>query len=250
MGKAGCGGPGWGCAGIPNSAPATGMLQAGAAGPARRGQGAEEPREPVGGGVERRARHPPPPALRLLNRKPQGGSNEIKTSENDLQRGRLRRGARAAPPAFGMGDRGGQPERSAPHAPGASAGAGPAAVNGLLHNGFHPQPVQPPRLCSRSPAGGSDAAPPRLLLQPELQPQPPPPQHDSPAKKCRLRRRMDSGKKNRPRKSRWEGSAAASQARRTGPGSGNGVARPVRPGLRFGELLRGRARNSFFPQWR
>lgn len=250
LGKAGCGGPGWGCAGIPNSAPATGMLQAGAAGPARRGQGAEEPREPVGGGVERRARHPPPPALRLLNRKPQGGSNEIKTSENDLQRGRLRRGARAAPPAFGMGDRGGQPERSAPHATGASAGAGPAAVNGLLHNGFHPQPVQPPRLCSRSPAGGSDAAPPRLLLQPELQPQPPPPQHDSPAKKCRLRRRMDSGKKNRPRKSRWEGSAAASQARRTGPGSGNGVARPVRPGLRFGELLRGRARNSFFPQWR
>ncbi|CAD7682393.1 unnamed protein product [Nyctereutes procyonoides] len=46
-------------------------------------------------------------------------------------------------------------------------------MNALLHNGFHPPPVQPPR----------------LPLLPELQPQPLPPQHDFPAKKCRLRRR-------------------------------------------------------------
>ncbi|KAM8782806.1 pantothenate kinase 1 isoform 1-T1 [Rhynchonycteris naso] len=196
-GEASCGDPGWGCAGVPDSAPGAGMLQAGAAGPARGGQDAEELEEPVGGGEERPARRPPAPALRLLNRKPQGGSGEIKTSENDLQRGRLRRGPRAALPASGMGDHRAQPERSAPHAPAAPAGAGAAAVNGLLHNGFHPPPVQLPRLCSRGPAAG-DAAPPRLPLQPGLQPQPPPPQHDSPAKKCRLRRRMDSGKKNRP----------------------------------------------------
>lgn len=195
-GKAGSGGPGWGCAGIPDSAPGAGMLQAGAGGPALEGQGVEEVGTPEGGGEERPALHPPAPALRLLNRKPQGGSGEIKTPENDLQRGRLSRGPRAAPPAAGMGDHGGQPERSAPHAPGTPAGVGAAAVNGLLHNGFHPS-----RLCSRGPPGGGDAAPQRLPLQPELQPQPPPPQHDSPAKKCRLRRRMDSGRKNRPRKS-------------------------------------------------
>lgn len=182
LGAASCGGAGWGGAGIPDSAPAGGMLQAGAA---------EELGEAVGGGEERPASHPPPPALRLLNRKPQGGSEETQTSEHDLQRGRLRRGPRAAPAAPGMGDHGGQPERSAPHPPG-------AAVNGLLHNGFHQLPVQQPRFCSRASVGGGDPAPPRLLLQPELQPQPPPPQHDSPAKKCRLRRRMDSGKKNRP----------------------------------------------------
>ncbi|XP_019487425.1 PREDICTED: pantothenate kinase 1 isoform X1 [Hipposideros armiger] len=199
LGEASCGGPGWGCVGIPDSAPAVGMLQAGAAGSARGGQdSAEELGEPAGGGEERPARHPPPPALRLLNRKPQGGSEEIKTPENDLQRGRLRRGPRAAPPASGMGDYGGQPERSAPHTPGAPAGARAAAVNGLLHNGFHQLPGPQPRFCSRGPVGGGDPAPPRLPLQPELQPQPPPPQHDSPAKKCRLRRRMDSGKKNRP----------------------------------------------------
>ncbi|XP_032288197.1 pantothenate kinase 1 isoform X1 [Halichoerus grypus] len=196
--EAGCGGPGWGSAGLSDSAPGAGMLPAGAAGRARGGQSAEERGEPVGEGEERRARHPPAPALRLLNRKPQGGSGEIKTPENDLQRGRLSRGPRAAAPAPGMGDRGGRPEHSATHAPGAPADAGAAAVNGLLHNGFHPPPVQPPRLCSRGPAGGGDAAPPRLPLLPELQPQPPPPQHDSPAKKCRLRRRMDSGRKNRP----------------------------------------------------
>lgn len=216
LGEASCGGPGWGCAGILDSAPAAGMLQAGAAGSACGGQDAEELGEPVGGGEERPARHPPPPALRLLNRKAQGGSEEIKTPENDLQRGRLRRGPRAAPPASGMGDHGEQPERSAPHTPGAPAGARAATVNGLLHNGFHQPPVQQPRFCSRGPVGGGDPAPPRLPLQPELQPQPPPPQHDSPAKKCRLRRRMDSGKKNRPRKSRWEASADARQAQHGG----------------------------------
>lgn len=212
LGEVSCGGPGWGCAGIPDSPPAVGMLQAGAAGSACGGQDAEELGEPVGGGEERPARHPQPPALRLLNRKPQGGSEEIKTSENDFQRGRPRRGPRTAPPASGMGDYGGQPERSAPHTPGAPTGARAAAVNGLLQNGFYQLPVQQPRFCSRGSVGSGEPAPPRLLFQPELQPQPPPPQHDSPAKKCRLRRRMDSGKKNRPRKSRGEGSADARQA--------------------------------------
>ncbi|XP_011918487.1 PREDICTED: pantothenate kinase 1 isoform X2 [Cercocebus atys] len=197
-GKAGGGSPGWGCAGIPDSEPWAGVLQAGVVGPARGGQGAEEVGESAGGGEERRVRHPQAPALRLLNRKPQGGSGEIKTPENDLQRGRLSRGPRAAPPAPGMGDRGGQPERSAPHSPGAPVGTSAAAVNGLLHNGFHPPPVQPPLVCSRGPVGGNDAVPQRLTLLPELQPQPLLPQHDSPAKKCRLRRRMDSGRKNRP----------------------------------------------------
>nr|XP_007961700.2 pantothenate kinase 1 isoform X1 [Chlorocebus sabaeus] len=197
-GKAGGGSPGWGCAGIPDSEPWAGVLQAGVVGPARGGQGAEEVGESAGGGEEHRVRHPQAPALRLLNRKPQGGSGEIKTPENDLQRGRLSRGPRAAPPAPGMGDRGGQPERSAPHSPGAPVGTSAAAVNGLLHNGFHPPPVQPPLVCSRGPVGGNDAVPQRLPLLPELQPQPLLPQHDSPAKKCRLRRRMDSGRKNRP----------------------------------------------------
>ncbi|XP_062958908.1 pantothenate kinase 1 [Cynocephalus volans] len=186
------GGPAWGCAGISDSAPGAGMLQAGATGPTRGRQGAEEVGESAGGGEERPARHPPAPALRLLNRKLQGGSGKIKTPENDLQRGRLSWGPRAAPPALGMGDRGGQLEHSAPHSPGA------AAVNGLLHNGFHQPPVQPPLVCLRGPVGGGDAASPRHQLVPELQPQLPLPQHDSPAKKCRLRRRMDSGKKNRP----------------------------------------------------
>ncbi|XP_058154787.1 pantothenate kinase 1 isoform X1 [Dasypus novemcinctus] len=190
-GEAGGQGPCGACSGFPGSAPRAGMLGAGAVGPAGGGPGAEEAGEPEGRGEERPARHLPAPVLRLLNRKPQGGSGEIKTSENDLQRGRLSPGPRAAPPASGMGDRGGQPERSAPHAPGVPAGA--AVVNGLLHNGFHP-----PRLCSRGSSGSDDAASQRLPLQPELQPQPPPPQHDSPAKKCRLRRRMDSGRKNRP----------------------------------------------------
>lgn len=211
--EAGCGGPGWGCAGIPDSVPGESMLQAGAAAPARGGQDAEELGERGEEGEERPARHPPAPALRLLNRKPQGGSGEIKTPENDLQRGRLRRGPRAAPPASAMDDLGAQSELSAPHTPGAPAGAGNAALNGLLHNGFHPPPVPPSRLCSRGPAGGGDAAPSRLPLLPELQPQPPPPQHDSPAKKCRLRRRMDSGKKNRPRKSAGRGGSTGGRQR-------------------------------------
>lgn len=227
---AGCGGPGWGCAGLPDPAPGGSMLQAGAAEPARGGRGAEEPLgERVAEGEERPARHPPaPPALRLPSRKPQGGgggSGETKTPEHDLQRGRLRRGPRAAPPASAMDDRGGQQEPPAPHAPGAPAGASghAAAVNGLLHNGFHPPPppAQPPRLCSRGPAGGGDAAPPRLPLQPELQPQPPPPQHDSPAKKCRLRRRMDSGKKNRPRKSAGRAAGSAGGRQRAARGAGH-----------------------------
>ena len=220
------------------------MLQAGAAGRARRGQSAEERGEPVGEGEERRARQPPAPALRLLNRKPQGGSGEIKTPENDLQRGCVSRGPGAAAPASGMGDRGGRPEHSATHAPGPPADTGAAAVNGLLHNGFHPPPVQPLLLCSRGPAGGGDAAPPRLQLLPELQPQPPPPQHDSPAKKCRLRRRMDSGRKNRPRKSHRERNAGARQAHPARlpprePRAGT-AARLVRPSARCrGSVRRG-----------
>ncbi|XP_003783827.1 pantothenate kinase 1 [Otolemur garnettii] len=188
---------GWGCAGIPDSAPGAGMLQASATRSARGGQGAEEVGESAGGGEERRVSHPLAPALRLLNRKPQGGSGDIKTPENDLQRGHLSRGPRAAPPTSGMDDRSGQPDRLAPH----SLGAPPstrAAVNGLLHNGFHSAPVSSPLVCSRGPGGGGDATPPRLPLLPELQPQSLLPQHDSPAKKCRLRRRMDSGRKNRP----------------------------------------------------
>lgn len=246
-GEAGCGDPGWGCAGIPSSAPGADMLQAGAAGPARGGQGAEEAGEPVGGGEERPARHSPAPALRLLNRKPQGGSGQIKTPENDLQLGRLSRGPRAAPPASGMGDRGRQPERSAPHAPGAPADAGAGAVNGLLHNGFHP-----PRLCSRGPASGGDTAPPRLPLLPELQPQPPPPLHDSPAKKCRLRRRMDSGKKNRPRKS--PGKVAPARGGRSVRGPTPGIrgagapAHPVRPSAHHWGWTEGAPGSGSFPR--
>ncbi|XP_027695556.1 pantothenate kinase 1 isoform X1 [Vombatus ursinus] len=110
-----------------------------------------------------------------------------------------------------MGDRGQQPERSAqrphPHPPGGPGGAA-ALVNGVLHNGFHPSaPPAPPQLqprpCGRGSAGGSSSsADPRPQSQPHPHPQPqpdgPPPLHDSPAKKCRLRRRMDSGRKNRP----------------------------------------------------
>ncbi|ELW66693.1 Pantothenate kinase 1 [Tupaia chinensis] len=51
---------------------------------------------------------------------------------------------------------------------------------------------------SRGPVSGGVPAPQRLALLPELQPQQPIPLHDSPAKKCRLRRRMDSGRRNRP----------------------------------------------------
>uniref|UniRef100_A0A8C2VD57 pantothenate kinase n=1 Tax=Chinchilla lanigera TaxID=34839 RepID=A0A8C2VD57_CHILA len=161
----------------PDSAPRAGMLRSCAAGPARRGQGAEEVGESSGGGEERLAHHPPAPALRPPNRKAQGGSEAIKTTENDLQRGLLSRGPCAAPPVPGMGDRGAQPERAGAHSPGDSVYTGAAALNGLLHNGFHPPPA-----CSRG----------------ALQPQPQLPQHDSPAKKCRLRRRMDSGRKHRP----------------------------------------------------
>ncbi|KAM4852798.1 pantothenate kinase 1 isoform 1-T1 [Thomomys bottae] len=194
------GGPERGYTEIPNSAPASEMLGAGAAGSTRRGQGVEEVGESAGEGEERPAHHPPAPALRLLNRKQRGGSEERKTSENDLQAGRLSRSPRAAPQAPGMSDRGAQPERPAAHSPGAAAATGVAAVNGLLHNGFHQPPIQQPLLCHRSSASGGDAAPPRPQLPSELPPPPLPllPQHDSPAKKCRLRRRMDSGKKNRP----------------------------------------------------
>ncbi|XP_076981493.1 LOW QUALITY PROTEIN: pantothenate kinase 1-like [Tamandua tetradactyla] len=193
-------GPSWGCAEFAVSAAGASMLGAGAEGPAGGGQGAEEGGELAGRGEERPARHLLEPALQLLNRKPQGGSGEIKTSENALQRGFLSQSPRAAPRVSGMDHRGRQPERSAPRTPGAPADA--AVMNGLLPNGFHPPLVPPLRLCSRGPTGGGggDAAPQRLPLQPDPQPQPqpPPPQHDSPAKKCRLRRRMDSGKKNRP----------------------------------------------------
>jgi len=77
--------------------------------------------------------------------------------------------------------------------PAAATGAPPAAScslrGGLLHNGFHPAG---PTLSN----GGCGEAPHPLLLRPE----PPPLGHGSPAKKCRLRRRMDSGRRHRPRK--------------------------------------------------
>ncbi|XP_056658699.1 pantothenate kinase 1 isoform X2 [Monodelphis domestica] len=107
-----------------------------------------------------------------------------------------------------MGDRGQPPECSAPRPrphphPHLTAlpSAAAAAVNGVVHNGFHPPvpPVPPqlqPRPCSRSPSGRSNNSDPRPQTQ--LQPDGLPPLHDSPAKKCRLRRRMDSGRKNRP----------------------------------------------------
>ncbi|KFO29943.1 Pantothenate kinase 1 [Fukomys damarensis] len=117
------------------------MLQTRAARPqtgGQRGQGAEEVGESEGGGEERRAHPPPAPALRLRSKKAQGGSEEIKTPENDLQGGLLSRGPLGAPSTPGMGDRGGQPERSASHSAGVSVNTGTAAVNGLLHNGFHP----------------------------------------------------------------------------------------------------------------
>ncbi|XP_073934895.1 pantothenate kinase 1 isoform X2 [Castor canadensis] len=193
QGKAGDEGPGKGCAKTRDYAPGADMLQSERA---REGQGTEEVGELERGGEERRARHPPAPALRLL--KPRGGSEGRKTPENDLQGGLLSRCLRAAPSPPDMGDRGAQPERSAAHSPKAPAGTGAAAVNGLLHNGFYSPPIQPPLVCTRGPAGSCEAAPQHLPLLSELQPQSLLPQHDSPAKKCRLRRRMDSGKKNRP----------------------------------------------------
>ncbi|XP_019064213.1 pantothenate kinase 1-like [Fukomys damarensis] len=129
---------------VPDSAPWAGMLQTRAARPqtgGQRGQGAEEVGESEGGGEERRAHPPPAPALRLRSKKAQGGSEEIKTPENDLQGGLLSRGPLGAPSTPGMGDRGGQPERSASHSAGVSVNTGTAAVNGLLHNGFHPPPA-------------------------------------------------------------------------------------------------------------
>lgn len=168
------------------------MPRPGAASPARGDRVAEDVGAPTGGGEERPGRQPQ--ALRLADSKPQGGSEDRRTPDRDLQRGRLSRSPRPAPPAPGMGDRGAQHDRAALQSPGAPEGAA-AAVNGLLHNGFHPPPA-----CSRDPP------PARFQLSSELQPQPLFAQHDSPAKKCRLRRRMDSGRKNRPRKSCREGS--------------------------------------------
>ncbi|XP_028714943.1 pantothenate kinase 1 isoform X2 [Peromyscus leucopus] len=176
-----------GSAEVPGAAREADMLRAGAASPARGGQVAEDTGAPAGGGEERPGRQPPAAAPRLPDSKPLGGSEDRRTPDRDLQRGRLSRSPRTAPPAPGMGDRGAQQERAALQSPGGPEGAA-AAVNGLLHNGFHP----PPPACSRDPP------PARFQLLSELQPQPLFSQHDSPAKKCRLRRRMDSGRKNRP----------------------------------------------------
>lgn len=196
-----------GSAEVPAAARDADTPRAGAASPARGAQLAEDVRTPTGGGEERPGRQPPAAAPRLPESKPQDGSEGGRTADRDLQRGCLSRSPRTAPPVPGMGDRGAQHERAALQSPGAPEGAA-AAVNGLLHNGFHP-----PAACSRDPP------PPRFQLPSELQPQPQPlpqpqpqplfAQHDSPAKKCRLRRRMDSGRKNRPRKSCRQGSAGA-----------------------------------------
>ncbi|MEJ1276449.1 pantothenate kinase 1 [Cricetulus griseus] len=177
-----------GSAEVPGAAREADMLRAGAASPARGGQAAQDTGTPAGGGEERPGRQPPAAALSLPDSKPpQGGSGDRRTPDRDLQRGPPSRSPRSAPPVPGMGDRGAQHERAALQSPGAPEGAAAAVVNGLLHNGFHPPPA-----CSRDPP------PARFQLSSELQPQPLFSQHDSPAKKCRLRRRMDSGRKNRP----------------------------------------------------
>ncbi|KAL2302977.1 hypothetical protein Nmel_010431, partial [Mimus melanotis] len=69
----------------------------------------------------------------------------------------------------------------------AAAAASCSLLGGLLQNGFHPSG---PPLSN----GGCGESPHPLLLHPEL----PPLSHGSPAKKCRLRRRMDSGRRHRP----------------------------------------------------
>ncbi|XP_040601156.1 pantothenate kinase 1 isoform X2 [Mesocricetus auratus] len=179
-----------GSAEVPGVAREADMLRAGAASPAARGGlAAEDTGTPAGGGEERPGRQPrAAAALRLPDSKPpQGGSEDRRTPDRDLQRGRPSRSPRSAPPAPDMGDRGAQHELAALQSPGAPEGAAAAVVNGLLHNGFHPPP-----------ASSRDPPPARCQLSSELQPQPLFSQHDSPAKKCRLRRRMDSGRKNRP----------------------------------------------------
>lgn len=171
---------------VPAAARDADTLRARAASPVRGAQLAEDVGTPTGGGEERRGHQLPTAAPRLRESKPQGGSEDRGTADRDLQRGCQSRSPRTAPPVPGMGDRGAQHERAALQSPGAPEGAA-AAVNGLLHNGFHP-----------SAASSRDPPAPRFQLPSELQPQPLFAQHDSPAKKCRLRRRMDSGRKNRP----------------------------------------------------
>uniref|UniRef100_A0A669R072 Uncharacterized protein n=1 Tax=Phasianus colchicus TaxID=9054 RepID=A0A669R072_PHACC len=118
--------------------------------------------------------------------------------------------------------------------PAAATGAPPAAScslrGGLLHNGFHPAG---PTLSN----GGCGEAPHSLLLRPE----PPPLGHGSPAKKCRLRRRMDSGRRHRPRNraGRSEGPRWRPMRRRrqgTAPPCANGAAAggERRPGTNAG----------------
>ncbi|XP_074663572.1 pantothenate kinase 1-like [Strix aluco] len=83
----------------------------------------------------------------------------------------------------------GEPLRAQPAAPAGppSPAASCSLLGGLLQNGFHP-PSQP------LSHGGCEEAPHPLLLRPEL----PPLSHGSAAKKCRLRRRVDSGRRHRP----------------------------------------------------
>ncbi|XP_051837575.1 pantothenate kinase 1 isoform X2 [Antechinus flavipes] len=105
-----------------------------------------------------------------------------------------------------MGDRGQQPERAAPRphplgAPGSAAAVVNGVLHGVLHNGFQPPaPPAPPQLqprpCGRGPGSGGSSG--SVDSRPQPQADGPTPLHDSPAKKCRLRRRMDSGRKNRP----------------------------------------------------
>uniref|UniRef100_A0A8C3PF41 Uncharacterized protein n=1 Tax=Chrysemys picta bellii TaxID=8478 RepID=A0A8C3PF41_CHRPI len=139
--------------------------------------------------------HRPPPqrAGRLRRALPAGGRGrgrrQRRRIQSRLRRGRdqhelralrLRRPARPNPPAArrqrseaaaAMGER----PRAQPGAPPAAAAPSGSLLNGLLHNGFHPPPL--------------------------LRQEPPVPGHGSPAKKCRLRRRLDSGRRNRPRNS-------------------------------------------------
>uniref|UniRef100_A0A8C2U9Y8 Uncharacterized protein n=1 Tax=Coturnix japonica TaxID=93934 RepID=A0A8C2U9Y8_COTJA len=98
----------------------------------------------------------------------------------------LQRAAAGSTPAPSPPGKGGGTQPTA--AAGAPTATSCSLRGGLLHNGFHPAG---PTLSN----GGCGEAPHPLLLRPE----PPPLGHGSPAKKCRLRRRMDSGRRHRPR---------------------------------------------------
>uniref|UniRef100_A0A452IP53 pantothenate kinase n=1 Tax=Gopherus agassizii TaxID=38772 RepID=A0A452IP53_9SAUR len=102
-------------------------------------------------------------------RRPQDTSMLLPLPPPSSQRaGRLRRVLQRSEAATAMEER----PRAQPGAQPAAAAPSGSLLNGLLHNGFHTPPL--------------------------LRQEPPVPGHGSPAKKCRLRRRLDSGRRNRP----------------------------------------------------